>query len=31
MLTSSDAHCIEAVGSRMSILGDNSPLRRLLE
>lgn len=25
MLTSSDAHCIEAVGSRMSILGDNSP------
>lgn len=31
LLTSSDAHCIEAVGSRMSILEDSSPLRRLLE
>ena len=30
VLTSSDAHCIEAVASRMSTLGEGSPLYRLL-
>ena len=30
VLTSSDAHCIEAVASRMSTLEEGSPLYRLL-